>query len=483
MPKKLTKRETSKNSSRKGKKDLKNVRGPSKKIPPVKKNENKKPKKVGKSPVVSKEKEIKKSKDVLKENTSELVPGENRLKINPQELAIKKLVKKGKKQGYLTLDDVLFFFPNAEEEIEMLDFLYERLMDAGIDVFDIGSEKEAEKVARLEEIDLSKIKLDKTTTSDPVRMYLKEIGTYDLLSKSEEVELAKKVETARLREVTADLQKSLGRKPTSKEICEEMGITEGILADIQANAKKYTPEEAERAKEILARANLRLVVSIAKKYMGRGLQFLDLIQEGNIGLMRAVDKFDWRRGFKFSTYATWWIRQAITRAIADQAKVIRIPVHMVETINKYKKIERQLEQKYERSPTPEEIAKVMEIDPEKAREIVKISQNPTSLETPVGKEEDTRLKEFIEDEATLSPFESASRELLKDHIGDVLHTLNAREKRVLELRFGLKDGRTRTLEEVGKEFGVTRERIRQIEAKALRKLRHPSRSKKLRDYL
>ena len=314
-------------------------------------------------------------------------------------------------------------------------------------------------------------------------MYLKEIGTYDLLSKSEEVELAKKVETARLREVTADLQKSLGRKPTSKEICEEMGITEGILADIQANAKKYTPEEAERAKEILARANLRLVVSIAKKYMGRGLQFLDLIQEGNIGLMRAVDKFDWRRGFKFSTYATWWIRQAITRAIADQAKVIRIPVHMVETINKYKKIERQLEQKYERSPTPEEIAKVMEIDPEKAREIVKISQNPTSLETPVGKEEDTRLKEFIEDEATLSPFESASRELLKDHIGDVLHTLNAREKRVLELRFGLKDGRTRTLEEVGKEFGVTRERIRQIEAKALRKLRHPSRSKKLRDYL
>ncbi|MBP7786224.1 RNA polymerase sigma factor RpoD [Patescibacteria group bacterium] len=403
--------------------------------------------------------------------------------MNPQELAIKKLVKKGKKQGYLTLDDVLFFFPNAEEEIEMLDFLYERLMDAGIDVFDIGSEKEAEKVARLEEIDLSKIKLDKTTTSDPVRMYLKEIGTYDLLSKSEEVELAKKVETARLREVTADLQKSLGRKPTSKEICEEMGITEGILADIQANAKKYTPEEAERAKEILARANLRLVVSIAKKYMGRGLQFLDLIQEGNIGLMRAVDKFDWRRGFKFSTYATWWIRQAITRAIADQAKVIRIPVHMVETINKYKKIERQLEQKYERSPTPEEIAKVMEIDPEKAREIVKISQNPTSLETPVGKEEDTRLKEFIEDEATLSPFESASRELLKDHIGDVLHTLNAREKRVLELRFGLKDGRTRTLEEVGKEFGVTRERIRQIEAKALRKLRHPSRSKKLRDYL
>jgi RNA polymerase primary sigma factor len=361
---------------------------------------------------------------------------EKRLKIDTRELGIKKLIKKGKKQGYLTLDDILVLFPNAEEDLETLDFLYEKLLEAGIDVFDMDSEKEAEKLARLEEIDLTKIKLDKTTTSDPVRMYLKEIGSYSLLTKDEEVELAKRVE-----------------------------------------------KKDEDAKTRLARANLRLVVSIAKKYMGRGLQFLDLIQEGNIGLMRAVDKFDWKRGFKFSTYATWWIRQAITRAIADQAKTIRIPVHMVETINKYKKIERQLEQKLERTPTPEEIAKIMGIEPEKAHEIVKISQNTTSLETPVGKEEDTRLKEFIEDEATLSPFESASRELLKDHIGDVLHTLNAREKRVLELRFGLKDGRTRTLEEVGKEFGVTRERIRQIEAKALRKLRHPSRSKRLRDYL
>lgn len=361
---------------------------------------------------------------------------EKRLKIDTRELGIKKLVKKGKKQGYLTLDDILVLFPNAEDDLETLDFLYEKLLEAGIDVFDMESEKEAEKLAKLEEIDLTKIKLDKTTTSDPVRMYLKEIGSYNLLTKEEEVELAKRVE-----------------------------------------------KNDEEAKTKLARANLRLVVSIAKKYMGRGLQFLDLIQEGNIGLMRAVDKFDWKRGFKFSTYATWWIRQAITRAIADQAKTIRIPVHMVETINKYKKIERQLEQKLERTPTPEEVAKIMGIEPEKAHEIVKISQNTTSLETPVGKEEDTRLKEFIEDEATLSPFESASRELLKDHIGDVLHTLNAREKRVLELRFGLKDGRTRTLEEVGKEFGVTRERIRQIEAKALRKLRHPSRSKRLRDYL
>jgi len=361
---------------------------------------------------------------------------QRRVNIDIRELGIKKLIKKGKKQGYLTLDDVLVLFPDAEEDLETLDYLYEKLLEAGVDVFDMDSEKEASKLAKLEEIDLTKIKLDKTTTSDPVRMYLKEIGSYNLLTKDEEVELAKRVERG-----------------------------------------------DEEAKVKLARANLRLVVSIAKKYMGRGLAFLDLIQEGNIGLMRAVDKFDWKRGFKFSTYATWWIRQAITRAIADQAKVIRIPVHMVETINKYKKIERQLEQKLERAPTPEEIAKIMEIEPEKAHEIVKISQNTTSLETPVGKEEDTRLKEFIEDEATLSPFESASRELLKDHIGDVLHTLNAREKRVLELRFGLKDGRTRTLEEVGKEFGVTRERIRQIEAKALRKLRHPSRSKKLRDYL
>jgi RNA polymerase primary sigma factor len=289
---------------------------------------------------------------------------------------------------------------------------------------------------QIDEIDFSQIKLDKTVTADPVRMYLKEIGNYDLLTAEQEVELAKKAEKGE-----------------------------------------------QKSADILARANLRLVVSIAKKYMGRGLQFLDLIQEGNIGLMRAVDKFDWRRGFKFSTYATWWIRQAITRAIADQAKTIRIPVHMVETINKYKKIERELEQKFERPPTPEEVAKVMGIEPERAHEIVKISQDTASLETPVGKEEDTRLKEFIEDETTLSPFEAASRELLKGHIDEVLQTLNPRERKVLELRFGLRDGRTRTLEEVGKEFGVTRERIRQIEAKALRKLRHPSRSKRLRDYL
>lgn len=353
-----------------------------------------------------------------------------------REKAVKKLITLGKKKGYLTLNQILDLFPNAEEEIETLDFLYEKLMEAKIDVFDVDSEKEAEKMAELEEIDLVKAKVDRSVSSDPVRMYLREIGKVDLLTAEQEVDLAQKAEKG----------------------------------DV-------------RSAEMLAQANLRLVVSIAKKYMGRGLHFLDLIQEGNIGLMRAVEKFDWRRGFKFSTYATWWIRQAITRAIADQAKTIRIPVHMVETINKYKKIERELEQKLQRPPTPEEVAKVMGIDFEKAFEIERISQDTTSLETPVGKEEDTRLKEFIPDEVTVSPFESASQLLLKGHIDEVLETLNPREQRVLALRFGLKDGRTRTLEEVGKEFGVTRERIRQIEAKALRKLRHPSRSKRLRDYL
>lgn len=353
-----------------------------------------------------------------------------------KDLEITKLVNRGKKQGYVTIDEIMELFPEAENDIELLDSLYDKLQEAGVDVFDVASEEAAAELLKEQDIDLTKLKMDKTLSSDPVRMYLREIGKHELLKAEEEVDLAQRAEKG-----------------------------------------------DKIAAEKLAKANLRLVVSIAKKYMGKGLAFLDLIQEGNIGLMRAVEKFDWKRGFKFSTYATWWIRQAITRAIADQAKTIRIPVHMVETINKYKKVERQLEQELERTPTAEEVAKVMGIDPEKARGIVKISQDTTSLETPVGKEEDTRLKEFIEDETTLSPFESASRELLKDHIEEVLQTLNDRERKVLELRFGLEDGKTRTLEEVGKEFGVTRERIRQIEAKALRKLRHPTRSKRLKDYL
>jgi len=409
--------------------------------------------------------------------------GDKEVNRQATEANFKKLIKKGKKQGYITIEELLALFPEAEEDIEKLDQLYEKFLKEGIDVYDVASAEEAEEISKLEDIDLSKIKLDKTVTSDPVRMYLKEIGNYDLLTAEEEVMLAKRVEVFKLAEAQGELKKELGRKPTKDELLEELGLTKSMLTDIEKFTKKVSMAECERAVKHITRANLRLVVSIAKKYMGRGLQFLDLIQEGNIGLMRAVEKFDWRRGYKFSTYATWWIRQAITRAIADQAKTIRIPVHMVETINKYKKIERELEQKLERAPTPEEVAKKMDIDLEKARQIVKISQGTTSLETPVGKEEDTRLKEFIEDEFSVSPFDRASKELLREHIGDVLTTLNEREKRVLELRFGLKDGRTRTLEEVGKEFGVTRERIRQIEAKALRKLRHPSRSKRLRDYL
>ncbi len=356
--------------------------------------------------------------------------------VDPKERVIQKLVLQGKKQGYLTVSEVLSVFPEAEESIEEVDKLYERLGEEGVNVFDVQAEGEEEALDAFAEGILAKLKGSGSRSTDPVRMYLREIGKVDLLTAEEEVELAKRIE-----------------------------------------------EGDEDAFEHLTRANLRLVVSIAKKYMGRGLAFLDLIQEGNTGLMRAVEKFDWRRGFKFSTYATWWIRQAITRALADQARTIRIPVHMVETINKYKKIERQLEQEKERAIKPAEVAKEMDIDLEKARHIVKISQKTASIETPVGKEEDTRLKAFIEDKKALSPFESASQELLKGHIMGVLDTLSDREKRVLELRFGLIDGRTRTLEEVGKEFGVTRERIRQIEAKALRKLRHPSRSRRLRDYL
>ena len=395
---------------------------------------------------------------------------------------LKKLITKGKKVGYITNDEILDVFPDVEEDIEKLDMLYEKLLKEGVDVFDTVSAEEEEKNSK--KLDLSKIKLDKTVSSDPVRMYLREIGKVDLLTAEEEVMLAKRAEAKRLADFNKEFKNENGtKKPTKAEIAEGIGVEEDYVKEIADFSETVSYRECYLAEQRLTQANLRLVVSIAKKYMGRGLSFLDLIQEGNIGLMRAVEKFDWRRGFKFSTYATWWIRQAITRAIADQARTIRIPVHMIETINKYKRIARELEQKLERPPTPEEVAKVMEIDEEKAHEIVKISQDTTSIETPVGKEEDSRLKEFIPDESSLSPFDLASHDLLKGHLHEVLETLNPRERRVLELRFGVSDGRSRTLEEVGREFGVTRERIRQIEAKALRKLRHPSRSKRLKDYL
>ncbi|MBT7350258.1 RNA polymerase sigma factor RpoD [candidate division WWE3 bacterium] len=403
-------------------------------------------------------------------------------KIDPK---LKKLITKGKRRGYLTQKEILEIFPTAEEAIEELDSLYEKLLEAGVDVYDVESEKEAEKIKSAADLDLSKMKTtDRTLSSDPVRMYLREIGKVNLLTKEEEVMLAKRVEVLKIKELREKLQKELGRKPTVRDLKKvNEAWTTPIIRGIDKFSKEVTIRECIAASQRLTQANLRLVVSIAKKYMGRGLSFLDLIQEGNIGLMRAVEKFDWRRGFKFSTYATWWIRQAITRAIADQARTIRIPVHMIETINKYKKVARELEQKLERPAKPKEVAKVMEIEVEKAQEIVKIMQDTTSIETPVGKEEDSRLKDFIPDETTLSPFDMASHELLKGQLEDVLESLNERERKVLELRFGLRDGRSRTLEEVGREFGVTRERIRQIEAKALRKLRHPSRSKRLRDYL
>jgi len=344
-------------------------------------------------------------------------------------LQIRKLVKKGKDNGYVTQDEIFKVFDKPEDHIKDLDQLYAKLIDLGVDVFDTiekteGSEEKSDEVVVSEDLGVS----------DPVRMYLREIGKVPLLKYEEEIELAKAIEAG-----------------------------------------------SAAAKQKLISSNLRLVVSIAKKYVNRGLSLLDLIEEGNIGLMRAVDKFDYKRGFKFSTYATWWIRQAITRAIADQARTIRIPVHMVETINKYGRVSRRLMQDLGREATAEEIAREMEIEVEKVREIIKVSQEPTSLEKPVGEEEDSRLGDFIPDE-TASPDQQASAALLKEHISEVFSTLTPREAKVLEYRFGLEDGKQRTLEEVGKEFGVTRETIRQIEAKAIIKLRHPSRAKKLRDY-
>ncbi len=354
---------------------------------------------------------------------------------------VKDLIVKGKKQGSLSDDDILKVFPNVYESAESLaefETLLEKFEKEGIMYIPEGVvEDDAKAKAIVDELnDLTTVKLESNTSTDPVRMYLKELGKNRLLTQPEEVDLSQRAEKG-------DLE----------------------------------------AKKILINSNLRLVVSIAKKYPVKKLSLLDLIQEGNIGLMRAVDKFDWRKGNKFSTYATWWIRQAITRAIADQNRTVRVPVHMHETINKYKKIERELKQTLEREPTPEEVAKVMGIETDRAHTIVKLKQDTTSTSEKVGKEDDITRGEFLEDLATPSPFESSSHELLKSHIEGVLDTLNPRERRVVELRYGLKDSKIRTLEEVGKEFGVTRERIRQIEAKALRKLRHPARSKKLKDYL
>jgi len=339
-----------------------------------------------------------------------------------------------------------------------------------------------EEVAEVEdsEIEIEAEEVDfivkNQTTDDSVKIYLKEIGTIPLLSMGEEIELARNITLGEeLEKNIKELQTELNRIPLKEEIAEKMHTTPEEINHIKQRSLISTKK--------LAKANLRLVVSIAKKYVGRGMQFLDLIQEGNLGLIRAVEKFDYTKGYKFSTYATWWIRQAITRAIADQARTIRIPVHMVETINKFKKFSRKLSQELGRKPTEEEISKEMEVTIEKLREIIKVAQEPISLETPIGKEDDTRLGDFLEDRDSETPVISVTNELLKQDLNRVLKTLSQREQEVLQLRFGLDDGRQKTLEEVGQAFGVTRERIRQIEAKALRKLRHPNRNKTLREYI
>jgi len=350
------------------------------------------------------------------------------------------LLKKGRDQGFVTQEEILEIFPDAENRIDELDDLYDRLLKLGIDVFESVTEEEMreDEAASTElekELEILSTLEDKTIT-DPVRMYLKEIGRIPLLTREQEIELAQQV----------------------------------AAEDLKAKAK-------------LTQSNLRLVVSIAKRYIGRGMSFLDLIQEGNKGLIRAVEKYDWRKGYKFSTYATWWIRQAITRAIADQARTIRIPVHMVETINKLIRIQRRLMQELGREPAPEEIGDEMELPAEKIREIMKISQKTTSLETPIGDDEDSYLGDFIEDTSQISPYDATSKRFLKENIEEVLAAMSPREAQVLRMRFGLSGERAMTLEEVGSRFGVTRERIRQIEAKALRKLKHPSRRKKLQDFL
>lgn len=363
-------------------------------------------------------------------------------KLKPEELKKKvaALLRKGRDEGFVTQDEILKLIPNPERHLEEVDDLYDRLIKAGADVFESVTE---EQLGEDEETttELSKelevlSTLETKGLTDPVRMYLKEIGRIPLLTREQEITLAQKVDA-----------------------------------------------DDKKAKAKLTSSNLRLVVSIAKKYIGRGMSFLDLIQEGNKGLIRAVEKYDWTKGYKFSTYATWWIRQAITRAIADQARTIRIPVHMVETINKLIRTQRRLMQDLGREPTADEIGSEMELDPDRVREILKISQKTTSLETPIGDDDDSYLGDFIPDETQVSPYDATSKRLLKENVKEVLAALSDREARVLKMRFGLSGNRPMTLEEVGTKFGVTRERIRQIEAKALRKLKHPSRRKKLQDFL
>ncbi len=403
---------------------------------------------------------------------------ELRLKFQQKLIEILELGKK--KKNMLEYQEIADFFKDLNLDPEKFEMVIDYLEQNGIDVLKISNDDDVDDDIILDdedEVEVEKIDLsvpEGVSVEDPVRMYLKEIGKVPLLSADEEIELAQNMEDGAVAIEKINVLK--GRLDGASE--EEKAEIKEEIKTLQRDVDKGAD-----AKKRLAEANLRLVVSIAKRYVGRGMLFLDLIQEGNLGLIKAVEKFDYKKGYKFSTYATWWIRQAITRAIADQARTIRIPVHMVETINKLIRVSRQLLQELGREPSPEEIAKEMSMPVERVREILKISQEPVSLETPIGEEEDSHLGDFIKDDNVPVPADAAAFTLLKEQLEEVLGTLTEREQKVLTLRFGLEDGRARTLEEVGKEFNVTRERIRQIEAKALRKLRHPSRSRKLKDYL
>ena len=419
--------------------------------------------------------EDKKEKGKLDDKTIASLPAAALIMANEK---LRDMLAKGKKKGKLDANEVSDVLDEMDLESEQMDRIYDSLEQMGIEVGsedfladlpDEDGEPAMDEIAEIEEEELvdPNTLVDSFNIDDPVRMYLKEIGRVPLLSADEEIVLATAM--------------SAGR--AAQERIDEAAENEETIPDEELAQLKKDIKEGSKAKQKLAEANLRLVVSIAKRYVGRGMLFLDLIQEGNLGLIKAVEKFDYTKGYKFSTYATWWIRQAITRAIADQARTIRIPVHMVETINKVIRVSRQLMQELGHDPSPEEISEEMGMPVDKVREILKIAQEPVSLETPIGEEEDSHLGDFIPDEGVSEPSEAASFTLLKEQLVDVLSTLTPREEKVLKLRFGIEDGRTRTLEEVGKEFNVTRERIRQIEAKALRKLRHPSRSKKLKDFL
>ena len=405
---------------------------------------------------------------------------EQEQRLNFQQKLIEILELGKKKKNMLEYQEIADFFKDLNLDPEKFEMVIDYLEQNGIDVLKISNDDDVDDDIILDdedEVEVEKIDLsvpEGVSVEDPVRMYLKEIGKVPLLSADEEIELAQNMEDGAV--ATEKINVLKGRLDGASE--EEKAEIKEEIKTLQRDVDKGAD-----AKKRLAEANLRLVVSIAKRYVGRGMLFLDLIQEGNLGLIKAVEKFDYKKGYKFSTYATWWIRQAITRAIADQARTIRIPVHMVETINKLIRVSRQLLQELGREPSPEKLAKEMNMPVERVREILKISQEPVSLETPIGEEEDSHLGDFIKDDNVPVPADAAAFTLLKEQLEEVLGTLTEREQKVLTLRFGLEDGRARTLEEVGKEFNVTRERIRQIEAKALRKLRHPSRSRKLKDYL